>query len=24
MAESRPVNITDVRMVGPDIRIEFT
>jgi diaminohydroxyphosphoribosylaminopyrimidine deaminase/5-amino-6-(5-phosphoribosylamino)uracil reductase len=23
MAESRPVNITDVRMVGPDIRIEF-
>ena len=23
MAESRPVNITDVRMVGPDMRIEF-
>jgi diaminohydroxyphosphoribosylaminopyrimidine deaminase/5-amino-6-(5-phosphoribosylamino)uracil reductase len=23
MAESRPVNITEVRMVGPDIRIEF-
>jgi diaminohydroxyphosphoribosylaminopyrimidine deaminase/5-amino-6-(5-phosphoribosylamino)uracil reductase len=23
MAQSRPVNITDVRMVGPDIRIEF-
>jgi diaminohydroxyphosphoribosylaminopyrimidine deaminase/5-amino-6-(5-phosphoribosylamino)uracil reductase len=24
MAESRPVNITEVRMVGPDIRIEFS
>jgi diaminohydroxyphosphoribosylaminopyrimidine deaminase/5-amino-6-(5-phosphoribosylamino)uracil reductase len=24
MAESRSVNITDVQMVGPDIRIEFT
>jgi diaminohydroxyphosphoribosylaminopyrimidine deaminase/5-amino-6-(5-phosphoribosylamino)uracil reductase len=24
MAESRPVNITGLRMVGPDIRIEFT
>jgi diaminohydroxyphosphoribosylaminopyrimidine deaminase/5-amino-6-(5-phosphoribosylamino)uracil reductase len=24
MAESRPVNITEVRKVGPDIRIEFT
>jgi diaminohydroxyphosphoribosylaminopyrimidine deaminase/5-amino-6-(5-phosphoribosylamino)uracil reductase len=23
MAESRPVNITEVRMVGPDIRIDF-